>query len=61
MPIPLGPTTFSCPKCGWKKTTHPRGDALMPGEFYKYCPECKGDLEVGKATLLDSLMGVLKG
>jgi len=33
--------TFSCPGCGWKKTTAPRSDALVIGvDWFNHCPEC---------------------
>lgn len=31
MPIRSKPVTYSCAKCGWKKTVWPKSDALRPG------------------------------
>lgn len=51
MPFPPPPTTYSCPKCGWKKTVAPKSDALLPGDFYNACPSCGNtDLECKMAS-----------
>lgn len=40
MPFPPPPMTYTCSKCGWRKTTAPKSDALMPGDHYTACPSC---------------------
>ena len=38
MPVRPSPMTYRCPSCGWSKTTAPKSDALLPGEFFTKCP-----------------------
>lgn len=40
MPIRPAPTTYECPMCHWTKTVAPVSDALMPGEYFRACPQC---------------------
>ncbi len=41
MPFPPNPTTYECPKCGWKKTTIPDSDELIRGwDIFESCPNC---------------------
>lgn len=56
MPLPLGPTLFSCRTCGWRATTDPRGDVVLPGlTWYERCPKCAGEVEIRRASLISSL------
>lgn len=60
MPIRPEPRTYYCPKCGWQKTTAPRSDALMPGEFYSECPRCGNtQLTIRKAGILSKIISAL--
>ena len=60
MPIRPEPRTYYCPSCGWQKTTAPRSDALMPGDFYSECPRCGNkDLKVREAGLLTRLVSAM--
>ena len=50
------PVTYSCAKCGWKKTVWPKSDALRPGEFFRECPKCRGEVLGKKASVLESIV-----
>ena len=52
------PTTYTCSTCGWSKTVAPRGDALMPGDFFDACPKCgHAPLESKGATAAQAALG----
>lgn len=57
MPIPMPPTTLSCPKCGWSKTVVPQSDVLLEGHtWFTVCPECgNSKLDHKKANIISSL------
>ena len=55
MPVPPSPRTYCCTQCGWQRTTHPRSDALMPGDHFTACPQCGGTLQTRSPTPLDEL------
>lgn len=57
MPFQPPPTKYTCPKCGWKKTTAPKTDALMPGDYYTACPSC-GHTDL-KVKVVSSIQGQL--
>jgi predicted RNA-binding Zn-ribbon protein involved in translation (DUF1610 family) len=60
MPIRPEPRTYYCPKCGWQKTTAPRSDALMPGDFYAECPKCGNpDIKIREAGFLTKLVSAI--
>lgn len=40
MPVRPVPTTYRCPACHWSKTTAPRSDVLLPGDYFSACPVC---------------------
>ena len=59
MPVRPAPRHYHCPACGWRKTVAPRSDALLPGDFYGACPECRHTpLDSSAASTLE---GVLAG
>lgn len=41
-----------CTKCGWKNPMVEHSDCLM--FYHKECPECGGQLEFKKVSVLDS-------
>lgn len=57
MPLRPKPSTFTCPACGWRKTTAPRSDAVLPGlDWFVSCPKCGNeDLAVRKANVLEAI------
>ena len=57
MPIPMPPTTLSCPKCGWSNTVVPQSDVLLEGHtWFTVCPECgHSKLDRKKANIISSL------
>lgn len=66
MSVAPGPLIHSCPACGWSKTVHPRGDALLADQAPpERCPAC-GHVPIetrraeAGASLLSSLGEVLE-
>ncbi|MFC0268304.1 hypothetical protein [Kushneria aurantia] len=53
-PIPLH---FSCPACGWHKTTRPASDAVVHGvDYFRQCPHCSyHKLDSRRASLVEKL------
>ncbi|MGV8920225.1 MAG: hypothetical protein ACOH2R_20905 [Pseudomonas sp.] len=52
--MPLQPSNFHCPVCGWKKTVVPLSDASSPDEWFDQCPECPNDrLQVTPASAVE--------
>ena len=62
MPIRPPPMTFRCPSCGWKKTTHPKSDALIIGiDCFTCCPQCgREDILQECASLPETALERLK-
>ncbi|MDO2949084.1 hypothetical protein M8828_11010 [Aeromonas simiae] len=58
MPLPMPPTTLSCPKCGWHKTVVPKSDVLIEGHtWFTVCPQCgHAELERKEANGLSGLV-----
>ncbi|PKN49387.1 MAG: hypothetical protein CVU58_03885 [Deltaproteobacteria bacterium HGW-Deltaproteobacteria-16] len=53
MPIRPMPVTYRCPSCGWSKTTAPKSDALLPGDFFTKCQRCgHSPLDICKASFI---------
>jgi predicted RNA-binding Zn-ribbon protein involved in translation (DUF1610 family) len=52
------PMTFTCPACGWKKTTAPRSDVWLAGvDGFDQCPECGYEsLDVRRANAIEALV-----
>ena len=57
MPIRPAPTTYECPMCHWTKTVAPTSDALMPGEYFRACPQCNCNALVSRpATAAEAML-----
>lgn len=61
MPLPVPPTRFDCPQCGWHQITFPTGDVLLAGHtWFACCPHCGCDHLISRpATRIEQLLSRL--